>query len=113
MVILENLQCLCDLEKPRQRRGGTTLLNGGRFEARLLFQSENLKCFSDLGKPWQCRLWASLLTACDFGAEASGPGGKGQEAEETRVSTHWANGLQSGLLPQVCGAATPEVGKND
>ena len=35
------------------------------------------------------------------------PGGR--EAGEIRMFDHWATGLRSGLLPQDCGVATPEV----
>ena len=36
------------------------------------------------------------------------PGGR--EAGEIRMFNHWATGLRSGLLPQDCVVATPEVG---
>ena len=32
-----------------------------------------------------------------------------QEAGEIRMFNHWAIGLRSGLLPEGCGVATPEV----
>ena len=34
-----------------------------------------------------------------------------QEAGEIRMFNHWAIGLRSGLLPEGCGVATPEVGQ--
>ena len=37
------------------------------------------------------------------------PGGR--EAGEIRMFIHWATRLRSGLLPQDCEVATPEVGK--
>ena len=50
-------------------------------------------------------------------AEAREPGGRSweagagsQEAGEIRMFNHWATGLRSGLLPDGCGVATPEIG---
>ena len=43
-------------------------------------------------------------------AEAGELGGRSWEAGEIRMFSHWAIGLRSGLLPEGCGVATPEVG---
>ena len=40
-----------------------------------------------------------------------GQGAGRQEAEEIRMFNHWATGLRSGLLPEGCGVAAPEVSK--
>ena len=43
-------------------------------------------------------------------AEAREPEGRSWEAGEIRMFNHWAIGLRSGLLPEGCGVATPEIG---
>ena len=47
--------------------------------------------------PWRQRL-------------GSEPGAGREEAGEIRMLNHWAVGLRSGLLPEGCGVATPEIG---
>ena len=46
-------------------------------------------------------------------AEAKELGGRSWEAGEIRMFNHWATGLRSGLLPEGCGVATPEIGSKN
>ena len=42
-------------------------------------------------------------------AEARELGAGSREAREIRMFNHWAAGLRSGLLPEDCGVAAPEM----
>ena len=54
----------------------------------------------------------SVLTGPLEGEAGSRELGAGsREASEIRMLNHWAAGLRSGLLPEVCGVATPEMCK--
>ena len=56
---------------------------------------------------------AGLGTGLEWtpGSRVWEPGAVREEAGEIRMFNHWATGLRSGLLPEGCGVATPEVVK--
>ena len=54
--------------------------------------------------------WAGPVQNSRLPNGGRGQGAGRQEAGEIRMFPHWATGLRSGLLPEGCGVATPEVG---
>ena len=86
----------------------TRVLTGGEIPAPVLI-SDNLPrrpCFPPPpGQPAKRFDWTPGGRGWELGA------GSRQLAGEIRMFNHWAAGLRSGLLPEGCGVATPEMCK--